>query len=700
MNLPADSFRTPSWLNQVQLKKVWKQFRMAFPVILFFLALFAFTIAVFGMQYTMIPSLVTVNFQNRRKKRQSVQSLVLVVVYQFVLQILAYVATLSIPFCLALNLLVPFWLIFTSASQFNQLGYFSGLMTFTFLQLMPVDFGGVLVQVQAMGCGLLFFFLVTLWYTRHYIEEEMYDYRSEHRGMELLGTALEKKIEAAAGQTAGTGTDSEEQQAGDLDAIYQELFRIQQSLYRAAYGRKGAEHVQGEGRMSYLFALMFQRAVYFITTPYEKTLAEDDELKKYAGRLAAYLKKAGKMTTWFGKEDELFPDGERLLATDGTTGQRFYQTSHNFLRMFLLILNQLNHSPDEEEEEELNDGSSLAGEWRTPRFQRIRTYLHYCVRPDAFELRFALRMSAILLVGMSYDMIFQAEHGYWLVMNAFLLLRPMYEESNYRMKTRFIGTAAGCVALVFLLPLCHGTGEHLLMAAVMVVCMYTATPGTCVHAFFVTCFALSMTTLALGETMALELRMFYVAAAVMLVLVVNRFFFPTSLGTQFRYNFQMIFHMQHMYLRLLENALFYQLDYWRIYDAQVQYHMVHEQLRNYLEKIPSEQLSRDREVYDTILTVSWRMVAEIEQMLVLVNRRRRGVQARKTMTEYIYYSEYVFNQIQGMLELKKERKTKNIEGMHYQRTIEKEPELSALMIRYAKNLSLIYKMVCRSSRED
>lgn len=699
MNMSADSSRISAWMNLVQFKKVWKQFCMAFPVILFFLALFAFTIGVFGLKYTMIPSLVTVNFQNRRKKRQSVQSLVPVVVYQFILQILAYIATLSIPLCLLLNLLVPFWLIFSSASQFNQLGYFSGLMTFTFLQLMPVDFGEFLVQIQAMGCGLIFFFLVTLWYTRHYIEEEIYDYRNEHRGMELLGIALQAKIEAAA-MTSEEGTCVEEQHNRDLEEIYQELFKIQQSLYQAAYNRKGAEHVQGEGRMTYLFALMFQRAVYFITTPYEKMLAEDKKLRIYAGQLAAYLKKAGKMTTWFGKEAELLPDGETLLATDDTSGQRFYQTSHNFLRMFLLILNQLNHSPDEAEEEELNDGSSLAGEWQTPRFQRIRTYLHYCARPDAFELRFALRMSAILLIGMSYDMLFQAEHGYWLVMNAFLLLRPMYEDSNYRMKTRFIGTAAGCVALVILLPLCHGTAEHLLLAAVMVVCMYTATPGTCVHAFFVTCFALSMTTLALGETMALELRMFYVAAAVLLVLVVNRFFFPTSLGTQFRYNFQMIFHMQHMYLRLLENALFYQLDYWRIYDAQVQYHMVHEQLRQYLEKIPPKQLIRDREVYDTILTISWRMVAEIEQMLVLVNRRRRGIQARKTMTEYIYYSEYVFNQIQGMLELKKERKTKNIEGMHYQRAIEKEPELSALMVRYAKNLSLIYMLVCRSSRND
>ena len=56
----------------------------------------------------------------------------------------------------------------------------------------------------------------------------------------------------------------------------------------------------------------------------------------------------------------------------------------------------------------------------------------------------------------------------------------------------------------------------------------------------------------------------------------------------------------------------------------------------------------------------------------------------------------MLNQIQSMLHLKKERKTKDIQGMRYHRCIEKEPELSALMLRYGKNLSLIYKLVCES----
>lgn len=76
----------------------------------------------------------------------------------------------------------------------------------------------------------------------------------------------------------------------------------------------------------------------------------------------------------------------------------------------------------------------------------------------------------------------------------------------------------------------------------------------------------------MGETAtAVFLRMSYVAASVLFVLVVNRFFFPTSLRSQFRYNLQMLFHMHHMYLRILEDALTNPPDYWRICDAQLQY---------------------------------------------------------------------------------------------------------------------------------
>lgn len=221
--------------------------------------------------------------------------------------------------------------------------------------------------------------------------------------------------------------------------------------------------------------------------------------------------------------------------------------------------------------------------------------------------------------------------------------------------------------------------------------MYTATPGSRVHAAFVTCFALSMTTLAMEESLAIWLRMVYVAAAVLLVLIVNKFFFPTSMGQQFRYSFQRIFHMQHVYLRILERSLTGKLDYRIICDAQIQYHMLHEQVLEYLGKLTLAESGYYRKVLD----ITWKMMAEMEQIIFLVNIDRRGVLQEGILGNYISYTDYVLNLIQQMLHMRQERHVKKIKEMHYQRWVDNDSELSYLMTQYAKNLSRLYRMVSR-----
>ncbi len=536
--------RLPQFYEQAE--SVWKKFLQALPVIAFFLILFYSVIYLFGMQYTMIVSLVTVVFQVNYKKRNiPAGALTKLLVQQIFLLCLAYTATWNIILSLLLNLVVPFWLIFTKASQFNQLGYFSTLMTFTFMQFIPAGRSGFITQFEAM-----------------------------------------------------------------------------------------------------VFCCIF----VFITI-----------------RLYQYIK----LLTEAEKENDIF---HRHIA--------------NFFRMFLFILHQ----------SEIKDRGILSEQWEVPPKHRFREKILARFRPDTFEMRFALRMSVVLMAGMTFNLLSKDSHSYWFVMNAFLLLRPMYEDSNYRMRTRFLGTAAGCVIVALILPFCNTMSSHLILAGIMVTCMYTATPGTIIHALFVTCFALSMTTLAIGETMAVFLRMAYIVSAVLFVLVINRFFFPTSLVSQVRYNLQLLFHMHHMYLRMLEDSLTNQLDYWRICDAQIQYHTALAQIRNDLPKVEKDE--KDRSYYNRILNITWCMASEIQQMFFQIKHKKRGADARKIMEQYILYTDYVLNQIQEMLHLKKEKKLKNIEEMKYQRYIEGEPELSSLMTQYARNLSRLYVLVLRRVRNE
>lgn len=651
-----------------QAQSVRMQFMQAIPVIAAFLVMFYSVIFLFGTEYTMIVSLGTLVFQVNYKKQHTPQSLILVLGQHIFLLVLAYIATRNLALSLLLNLLVPFWLIFTKSSQFNQLGYFSSLMTFTFLQFFPMDWNGFLIQLQTMVFCCVFVFAAILIYSR--IFSHVRETGTEQKAMVLLGNILEKKL------------NNEE-----VSAELGEFFCLQRTLYQEAYSQRGKRHVvNSEGKLKYMFAILIQRSAYFISGQNSVFSPEDEKDKVFISAMAEYIKKAGEKDFLNGSTKDLKEEGRALLHRAEKERKELYKTAANFFRMYLFILHQADKK----------DSGILDEHWEIPAKHLVKEHFLGRFRPDTFEMRFALRMSVVLMTGMTFNLLFDEGHSYWFVMNAFLLLRPMYEDSKYRMRTRFLGTAAGCVLVTLILPFCTSITDHLILAGIMVTCMYTATPGTIVHAVFVTCFALTMTTIAMGETSAVFLRMSYVAASVIFVLVINRFFFPTSLGSQFRYNFQMLFHMHHMYLRILENSLKAPLDYWRMCDAQIQYHMVLSQIQQDLPK--TEKATEKKDYYLKILSITWRMASEIQQMIFLVKYKKRGGKEREIMEQYIYYTDYVLNQIQEMLHLKKEKKLKNIEGMKYQRYIDGEPGLSTLMTQYARNLSRLYILVLRRYR--
>lgn len=658
-----------------QAESVRNQFVQALPVIVFFLFMFYSVIFLFGIEYTMVVSLGTLIFQVNYKKKNTYEQLLLLIPHHVFLMVLAYAATWNLPLCLILNLAVPFWLIFSKSSQFNQLGYFSGLMTFAFMQFMHVDWNGFLVQLEAMTLCSISSVIAILIYIM--LDKKSAGIGTERKVMHLMGCIMKKFL------------DNE-----DFREDLTELFQYQRGIYQEAHQQRGKKHVvTSEGKLKYMFAILTQRTVYMIANQSPLIKPANDEEKNYAHILADYMIQAGNTDFLSGERTDeirsLEEKGRRLLHRAEQEKEDFYKSMTNFFRMFLFILYQAKRK---------DESNMLMDEhWEIPPDQRLKERILAHFRPDTFEMRFALRMSVVLMTGMTVNMLFDEGHSYWFVMNAFLLLRPMYEDSNHRMLTRFTGTAAGCVLVTLLLPFCTSFASHLIIAGIMVVCMYTATPGTTIHAVFVTCFALTVTTLAMGETSAAFLRMAYVVAAVLFVLVINRFFFPTSLGSQFRYNFQMIFHMHHMYLRILENALTEPLDYWRLCDAQIQYHMVHAQIRQDLPKIEKEK--EKQEYYYNILSVTWRMASEIQQMFFHVKYKKGTLEERRIMEQYIYYTDHVLNQIQEMLHLKKEKRIKNIEGMKYQRYIEGRPDLSELMAQYARNLSRLYVIVLRRYRQ-
>lgn len=646
-----------------QAKLIGKLFKAAIPVICFFLFLFSSILFIFGSKYIMVVPLITILFRLNYKKSQSMSSLLKICCMQLFMSFLAFVATVNLPLRIALNLVVPFWFIFMKSSQFNQLGYFTGLMAFTFLQLMPVDLHGFLLQmvvmIYALGCFLIIIFI----YQRTY--PQVPNYETEQRGLFLFANWLRELIKEE-----------------EVKEPREELLKCMQTLYQKAYLKRGnKEELARDEKIAYMFALLFQRAAYFIGSHYHIEMLKEEYTKEYISRVAAYIDKASKSNFWDKAEGRaLKEEGEKLLEEIKELPGEIYMYLQNFFRLFLIILGNF----------EEKETQRKVGTWTKITSQPSRRKVFHQLKLDAFETRFALRMSVVLTLSFAYVVLMGADHGYWLPLNAFLLLRPMYEDSKYRMKTRFIGTALGCILLSLLLPILPGRAGHLILASIMGVCMYMAIPGTWIHTVFSTCYALSMTTLAMNQTMAIQLRLLYVVMAILVVLIVNKFFFQTSMMQQFKYNFQQVFHMHHVYLRILESSLSKPMNYSMICDAQMQYHLIHDQILQYINK----QDTGEKEYYRKLLTVSWRMVSEMEQILFLVNRKRLGTQEVRILETYVSFTDYVLNEVQQMLNLKTEPNIRTIKEMNYKKQIKGELELSFMMSQYAKNLSRLYGMVC------
>ena len=195
--------------------------------------------------------------------------------------------------------------------------------------------------------------------------------------------------------------------------------------------------------------------------------------------------------------------------------------------------------------------------------------------------------------------------------------------------------------------------------------------------------------------MAVFLRMAYIAGAVLFVLIINRFFFPTSLGSQVRYNLQLLFHMHHMYLRMLEDSLSNQLDYWRICDAQIQYHTVLAQIRNDLPQV--EKDDKDREYYNKILNITWCMASEIQQMFFQVKHKSGSSGPQDHGTIYSVYRLRI-EPDPGDASSEKGEEAEEYQGSKVSALHRGRAGTFSLMVQYARNLSRLYVLVLKRVR--
>ena len=561
-----------------------RRWRNALSTILFYIVQFLLVVWIFGTSYAMVVSCSTTMFQLRRKEPNRMEDYVTTCAMSLLLFLLAFAAGLNVWLCAALNFAVPFFLVLWRCSQFTPKGHLGYAMTFVFLELRPTTLEQLPTQLAAVAfcCVLLVAALIINARVQHISSDPA----------EQITRSLLRLAQLLDDLAAG----------GDARAAGRELYELTRGFHRMGYDRRHLlELPDRQKRFYHLFALLFQRASYLITdqeawkrareTPgfsqTMHTLAELVRQLQQAEDPASRQQLSGKIQALLDHTD--LPQGRLRI---------FYRS---VLHTLLILCRESLHP---------RHGVS----WHQVPWSAVWQDLLHRLSPKRFELRFALRLAVVMTVSCTISYLWEFEHTYWFPLHAYLLLQPSYEESAHRMVTRPVGTAIGCVLVHLVYPYLPGLPGVFLFSLVMISLMYCCTPGTWVHPIFSTAFALTMATLTVRETKAIWLRLLYLAMAVALVLVVNRFLLPNRRGPQFRRNLQELYQLQSTYWGVIRRSLRQPVDPALFSELLSQFHMVYHEAAQYIDQLPPEQAA----FYRPRLVVLWNMFSELEQAESLI----------------------------------------------------------------------------------
>ncbi len=557
----------------------------AFPTILFYIVQFLLVSILFGQQYVMAVACSTTIFQIRRKQYNNTLDYIRIFLVSLILCFLAFLATRNVFLCILLNLAVPVFLVFWKSSQFTPKGYLGFAMTFVFLELRPLASSEFFYMFAATFLCTALLILALILYS-NLCFRVVTPSKQISNSLLFLSQLLNKL--------------SKEQDAS-FNAR-KELYEKAQMLHRLGHSRHTLFNISAqEQRYCHLFALLFQRAYYLVAdeSVWQEVCKTPNfsEVMETLSQLVFNLDKARSQTEF----EKLSENIQHLLDSSQLPQGRLRIFYRSVLHTLLLLCRE-------------PISSAQRPYFSLPTKEEFLVQIKQRFSPESFEFRFAIRLSVVLIVSCTVSFLWDFEHTYWFPLHAFLLLQPSYEESTHRMITRPVGTVIACLLVHIIYPYLPGLTGVFIFSLIMIALMYCCTPGTWVHPIFSTSFALTMATLTVGEMEAIELRLFYLALAVMLVLIVNCFLLPSRREQQFTRNIHSLFYLQSVYWGVVERSLREKIDPALFSEMLSQFYMVYHEVSSYINQLPSEE----KENYNTMQITMWNMFSELEQVECLV----------------------------------------------------------------------------------
>ncbi len=561
----------------------------ALPVITYFTFSFLVVYAFFGLKYTIVTSITAIFFSSDVKKNSfHLSRYVYLALYSVLfLSIVTFFAPYPV-WRVFFSFLIPFLVVATKSSQFSPHGYFQYVMLYVFLSLAPPEnMDEYMMELEAMLFSIIL--LASILYLVISVRNKEDDDELDLPGLFSSLSALIPLL-------------------GDADKRRELEDGIEKLLDKV--GKASA--LKGALEPIYTMAFTLLQRFSYITSDYEgKETLDVSEIRELR-KLSSFMYMAS-VTITTKREGEIVRTGNAMLSSMDIPEGRVRIFIRSVLHMIVMMTEYLENGLGDEVKKE-------------GFLSRLVREIPFRFSLDAFELRFALRLSMVMGISQMISVSLPITHSYWIDLNAFLLMQPTSEESIYRMKTRPIGTALGCVLMAAIYPYLTTVSLELEFAILMIALMYCSRPGTWNQPIFSTAYALTMASMSIEHGTALALRLFFLMIAVMTVFVVNRFFFPIRKCNKLSHNFWSLFRLHNSYWQIIREGINGDTELSVSSDILSHFHL-------YLSEAGKN--AEGNEKLEEVLLILWHMFSELEQIHYLVRTKSLDKKEKEELLDLI-----------------------------------------------------------------
>lgn len=601
-----------------QFVKMKNGFINGIPTIIVALTLFFSLLKIFGVTEVIIVPFLTILFTIKSKEEFNLKRLLKIFSMLLGISIFSYLVNLNIVLCVVINLILPAIIVYLYTDRFTPKGYFVYVMTFVFLQLMPIEFSYLPRRFSAlifsMGVVTLALFINSL------RDRYKNSYELAKNGLLNLSNQINKLAQKQSSKS-------------DMDELNRIIYKLNNLIYSS---RNYKYLVDSFGSNNYYFMLVFQKFQCVIKNIYMSSDNLNDIDILYLNELSKLLKKISKEVNEKNNTN-LISLLDNFIDKKYFTNKKIEYDISYIINLLRLTLSNMT----------ITSFDNIKEDWRIPKITHKIHGIKYNLKLDRFQLRFALRLSFVLTTTFLIARLTGLNHSYWIPMNAFLMTTPFYEESAERINNRILGTILGSILTFLLLSIFHTASAHIIIIVLMTICMYSVTPSTWIMTSYTTCYGLALVTLAMDRDEAIELRLAYIFIAAIISILANKYILPNKSSYEFKLNVTKLITIDREMVLMLRKALENRNEFHSIYlkELLIRSNQINLDIKNYKKKNEYEEA-----FYNNLLEINKQLVHEIQQISYIVVNNEWILQEDRNINGVLDNIEIILNRIQITLE--------------------------------------------------